>query len=714
VTRRGLAAAGLAAAALALAVPAGAAAASTSAPATEVGAKTVDITPPPAGAADPGAFAACKSALRGPRPFAFDEPYADVNGNGRRDDDEPSCDANLNGRYDRIYDSGAEIGSPRPARGVHDPLSATAVAIAERGRVAVIVSVTAQGLFNTYIDRMIARAKALDPAITDMVVSADHNESSPDTVGIYGGPAPEGSPAGLTSGIDDYYMSFLVERVAQAAAGAARSLQPGSLWARRFGLPQTLKVNLSDNWPTTDNSESRPAAIDPTVGVLQGRNTHGKPVFTVMSLAAHNQEIGHSGSPELSEDWPGYFVAALHARLGGTAMFLVADNGSEEDPQTQPPLSPKGADAGTFAQAKATGQAFASAVAKHAPEAQRLRAGPLRLAQRSLCVPIENNLFKAAAAIGLFGQRQTYVHTGATCTASGAAVPGGTGPTLTGVPDSLQTGVGLLDVGPDLQLILNPGEAFPALVLGSPWGLEDVPAGCRGRANPPVPSWLSHATFRLQVGLANDFIGYEIPPWAYIGSIGSFTVGDPACASGTVADPTSSTDSAGHHHKLETEGVGPTAAAAVANGLTDLQRADAPDRSAHVVRGRFVLANGSLSRSAIGAHGVALASGALLGDPETRAFGRRSVAAGALFMDYEGQPQRKPGITTRGMLVLDRRGCVTARYYLDVFPPAAAGKPLGARRLRSRRLPRLGCPASRSAGVAPIQRAAAAAAGLRR
>ncbi len=50
------------------------------------------------------------------------------------------------------------------------------------------------------------------------------------------------------------------------------------------------------------------------------------------------------------------------------------------------------------------------------------------------------------------------------------------------------TTVGLLDVGPDLQLLLNPGEAFPGLVLGSPWTLADVPQECNTRANPPVPT----------------------------------------------------------------------------------------------------------------------------------------------------------------------------------------------------------------------------------
>src|SRR5207249_11831073 len=47
--------------------------------------------------------------------------------------------------------------------------------------------------------------------------------------------------------------------------------------------------------------------------------------------------------------------------------------------------------------------------------------------------------------------------------------------------------VAVMDVGPDLQFIANPGEAFPALMLGGPWGIED--ASCPNRENPPVPTW---------------------------------------------------------------------------------------------------------------------------------------------------------------------------------------------------------------------------------
>jgi hypothetical protein len=695
------------------------------------GAARIDITPPPASANAPPGFGNCPPGLSGARRFSFEELYLDLNPNGQWDPGEPFCDANANGRYDEIFTSGASIGSPRIATSVHDPIDARALAISDGSHTAVIVSVVAQGLYNTYIDRMITAAKGLAP-IDFMIVSANHNESSPDTIGIYGGPSsPSLDPLPslpAQTGVNDYYMSFLVDQVAKVAADAARSLRPATLSAVQFPLPPPLGVRLSDNWPTTDNSIRNPTAIDNRVGVLQARDGSGRTIFSMMSLAAHNQEIGHTGSSQFSSDWPGYFHSALEARVGGLAMFLVGDNGSQEDPCTVPPLCDPNPTPG-YGKAQATGEGFAQTVASRVAQAQSLRTGGLRYVRKEFCVPLENNLFRAAAGAGLFGQRTTYVNAGGTCVPAGASGGGsvGVGPTVTGPPDSLFTTGSLLDVGPDLQLIANPGEAFPALMVGGPWRHADVPAECQGRANPAVPTWPGHGLFRFQVGLANDMIGYEIPAWAYIGSSGTFTTSepggpnDPACQSGTTSDPTSSTDSAGHHHKLETEGVGPTASNAVANQIAALVNADAPDPSARIRRGRYVLASGGYSNFPAGAVGVLLADqgasaldpagGTLIGAPATGGFGARAVDANGFFVDYNGQPQAQPDVATRGMVVFDPRGCVSARYYLDEFPDLGTSRALGARISEPAVQPGQAC-SSQAAGVPGVQVGAAQLAGL--
>src|SRR5919201_4800357 len=197
-----------------------------------IGAARADITPPAAGA-DPAQFATCPAAVDGgPRPFSFNEPYRDLNGDGRFDYPEPYCDANLNGRYDGIYSSG---GVDHLATGVHDPIDARAIALSHDGRTLVVVSVVAQGLFQNYTRRMRELAMADRPGITGMIVSANHNESSPDTIGIHGAPADPTGAFGLHSGIDDYYMHWLQRRLAGAAVEGYYAPQPPRFLGR--GVP---------------------------------------------------------------------------------------------------------------------------------------------------------------------------------------------------------------------------------------------------------------------------------------------------------------------------------------------------------------------------------------------------------------------------------------------------------------------------------------------
>jgi hypothetical protein len=622
---------------------AGARLAATGAPTLLVGAARVDVTPPPFDPeVDAAAFPLCPAAVfDGPRQFAFEEPYHDLSGAGHFEYPDPFCDANHNGRWDGIYISG---GVDHVAQKVHDPIDARAVAFSDGARTAVIVSVVAQGIHETYTHRVRDRLRVLRPGVTDVIVSANHNESSPDTVGIYGGPSVADTVGGR-SGIDDYYMSFLVDRVAHAAAAAYDTRRPALVSALQFPVPPSVHVRLSNNFPTTDD-RGRGVALDPKVGVLSARGLDGTPIVTLMSLAAHNQEIGHAGAlaGDISSDWPGYFHHDLEQQAGGMGMFLVGDNGSIEDPETVPLVSraqhPECAD-GCYAQAQATGQALADAVAGALPSAQPLRAGRVDIHRDELYVPLENNLFKGAAAAGLFGDRQTFL----------AGVPvGPLGP-------DVRTEVGVVDVGPDLQLLANPGEAFPALMVGSHWGVED--ASCPDRPNPPVPTWHAGATYRLQVGLADDMLGYLIPAWGFSTQPGVFPT--------TCFNDSNDKDQRGHQHKLETESVGPTGANLVAEHLAALLDRDGGPRP-DIRPGRFVAADGSLSRSPVGAVGLWLAghehggAGSLYALDGVSSFGSRVVDGTGRFTDYDAVAQASPDLLTHGMSIGPRQ------FFVDVYP----------------------------------------------
>jgi len=578
-----------------------------------VGAAVVDITPPAYVAADDARdFPSCPtSVFDGARVFDFEEPYVDQNGNGVYDFGEPYCDANANGRWDGIFISG---GVGEVATTVHDHLYARAFAVAHGSRSVVVASVTAQGLFKNYVDDMRAQALAQRPQISGIVVSANHNESSPDTVGIYGAPSLDGA-AGGRSGIDDYYMDFLDKQVAHAVVSAYDDLHAGSLNVGETVVPSALSIRLSNNFPTTDDS-GKGVATDPYVRVLQATDSRGV-VFTVMNLAAHNQEIGHGDNPgQLSEDWPGYFERRLDATVGGTSIFLVGDNGSIEDPAADHD--------GTYAEASSSGDGFASLVSSLTSSLTSLKPGDVSLRTAVFDVPLQNNLFVAAVGAGLFGKR--------TVDPTGAASTDG--------PIELQTETGVVDLGPSLQMLLYPGETFPALAVGSHWGIENAP--CADRANPPVPTWHAGATWRFEVGLADDMLGYLLPPWAFATT--------PGTTQSTCTTDQNDKDSLGHQHKLEDESVGWTAAGSVATQLAGLLDSDPLASSAGVVRaGRYLLSNGSLSTSPVGAVGVKLADG--------------TVLTKGTFVDFDGVPQPNgPNLQTAGF----RTGHTT--YYVDVYP----------------------------------------------
>lgn len=706
------------------------------------GAGSADITPPPSGSA---AAAAANSAF-GPANcpaalfpalgrFALQEPFQDLNGdnqwdagtdlssgpNGQKPD--PYCDANANGRWDGIYSDNGN----GPARGVNDPIGVRAFAISDgHDKPVVYASVTVIGLFDYYTE--LARADLARLGVdADLVVSANHNESSPDTIGLYGALQTPLS-VGVRSGIDEYYMGFLADRVAHAAAAAVRDLQPANLYANQiegsipdgtrgssYPLLTGMSQRISDQFPTTVAlpADDRVAAVDPKVGLLQARRPDGTPIFTVVSQGAHNQEMGNAVAgigPQLSGDWPGAFQRSFDSSHAGTAIYLVGENGSIEDPQTDPAVVPNGSENHTtpatqYLQAQATGARLAAIADAAARDATELDRGTVRLVRRQFCIPLENNGFIALAAAGEFGLRQGYV-----CDQSGnpvAPVPNGAiAPTASA---DFRTFVAYADIGPDLQLLDNPGEAFPALMLGSPFGADE--ASCP-RPNPAVPTWHARAPYRFQVGLADDMIGYLIPPWGFASD-----------QAGLFNNDTCSSDQNGHRHKLESESTGPTAAGDVAENLAALLDAER-DPSAHVATGRYLRADGSYSRWPTGAAGLLLApagqsaldpnAGLLLAAPATAGFGGRAADANAFFMDYDGQPQAAPDVTTRGMMVLDSGGCVAARYYLDVFPVLDSSRgSLGAARAQPAVLPDSGCSQLSAANGTPeLQPGAALRAGL--
>src|SRR3954453_11288334 len=247
---------------------AAASAPSASEAAFQAGAGRQVITPPswPSAAATAAnakfapAFATACAAFPDHGRFALQEPFADGDGNGQWDPGELFCDANGNGRWDGIYADN----NKGPATGVHDDIDARAVALSDgTHRPVVYASVDQIGLFDFYTEEVRRRLKQTYGVDADLVVSANHNESSPDSIGLFGA-ATTPLGVGLPSGIDEYYMDYLADATAHAAADAVHALRPARLYANqvqgavpdgasgnRHPILSGLSQRLSDQFPTT-------------------------------------------------------------------------------------------------------------------------------------------------------------------------------------------------------------------------------------------------------------------------------------------------------------------------------------------------------------------------------------------------------------------------------------------------------------------------------
>jgi hypothetical protein len=707
------------------------------APAWSAGAAAEKITPLPYNAADDAVnFPICNTTTvyTGQRLFDFEEPYIDQAGTGLFQYPDPYCDANTNNRWDGLYTSG---GVARLTTWVHDDIWVRALAMSDGAHTVVVESVTSQGLMIEDIQRIrsglsgYTGVTGTEPPVGQTFVSSNHNESSPDPIGIYGAPADPTGTVGVHSGIDDYYITFLVQQAVKAGKEAVDALAPAVVRVGDFSPPD-VRARLSTSFLTTDSNptvttgptaDGTAEATDTKAVVLQLRNAQtGANIETLLNWAAHNQQTGHapgdSMAPDpndanrlkpinesVSDDWPGVFASTVEAQLGGHAMFLVGDNGSIEDPHVYPlpnpdtecpptdfnPVRSQGTAEGCVTLPHLTGTRLANDVLNIvglAPTLANLEdVAPTGIswATSQFDVPLQNQLFIAAFGAGIFAHRTA-------STVSPCIDAENTARTC------FLTEVGLLDLGPQLEMLAAPGEAYPALIEGHPFGMEQI--SCPERAEPPVADWHATAAHKLQMGLGDDMLGYMIPAPGWFADSAVFA--DPGCPPGAQAqsNPSADYDQYNNYHKLESESVGPDTGNDVATQLAKLADCAAAgtlqtcaatpslcqNGSRTIESGRFLLADGTFTRKGKdGPVGMWLlpcgittftpGTGTLIALPGISGFGSTPVNATGTFVDFDGRTQTVPDINTRGMLVSGGGGSGTTYYFMDPYTPLAGTSP---------------------------------------
>ncbi|HEV7584230.1 MAG TPA: hypothetical protein VGO14_00465 [Solirubrobacteraceae bacterium] len=612
----------------------------------QAGAASVDITPPPFTEASDGAFVpACGTSASqvaqlwpGPRSFAFEKPYVDLYGSGRYAPGDPYCDADHTGRYEAPYIAGGSGQNhwPTTVEPGNGPAARVVVLAAGARRVAV-VAVDSIGLFNVTIERIRARVAQLDPTLASVFVSSTHDESAPDPIGLWG---PDGgdlpnhppTPTATSSGVDEYYMDFLVERVAHAVVDADGARRPASLMAAAGSMPSNTQSCWS-SYPYID-SQSMP--------VMQARDLSGHVIFTLADVSTHAETLAFSGVPSyistLSADWPGAMRSALEARWpGSVGVELAGMVGSVETPTVYEPQStqvvrvpgalhgvagnpdgcssvyPEPSSGTPVADAKAFipayGQSVADAAAAAIEGGRTVTPTSLQGQQESLCVPLENNLFVAAYAAGLFPDRPRYSDPGCTVqTSTPAAAPApqpAAGASAEAQASWLKTSVGVLTLG-GVQLAYSPGEVFPFTEVRGPISEAQMPfpTDCYEPASEnyycgsplAMTPWVSAEMtrpYRFLVGLGEDMAGYLFPPGNFVGVEGQ--VNSQPWLAYESTNKNGGHDRFGHGHADDAESVGPYAGLAVTSALQRLLASDG--HGSRTLPGLYLDGAGHLSNS---------------------------------------------------------------------------------------------------------------------
>ena len=370
-------------------------------------------------------------------------------------------------KHGPVYMAG--FGHNRRATGVHDDLYARCIAFSTGRRPLVICGVDVIGIFWDDVRRIRSKVDA------DVVIAALHDHEAPDTMGLWG-------PSAAQSGINETYVSFLVDRTAEAARDAIQSLSPAHIRLAKIRTPE-LDTFIDDTRP--------PVVHDPEIIVLRADTVGGQPIATLINWANHPETLG-SENTRLTADYSGYLYREAERLLGGTAVFVNGAIGGMQSPlgSTVKDSTGKVLPEKTFDKAEFIGVRVANLAAEALGNAGPLAIDSIRFTERLINIPMTNPGFQMAAKAGIFGARKQPNADGTTTTPVGYISFGHSGRAV-------------------LEIALVPGELYPELSVGGVVKYEgaDLPDA---PVEPAVKQQMT-APFRMLFGLADDEIGYIIP-----------------------------------------------------------------------------------------------------------------------------------------------------------------------------------------------------------
>jgi hypothetical protein len=301
------------------------------------------------------------------------------------------------------------VGPSHPASQRQGDLTVRALVLEEAGTKVAIVSADFLGFPAALGNRVRAAVKEI-PA-QNILIGATHTHSAPDCYGF-----PDG--AGGTAR-DDKYVAMVCARMAEALHEAATNLQP-----------VRLKIATGEAKGKIAYNYYAEQLYDPRCHVIQGLDSSGKPLITLVNYAIHPEVLG-SDAGICSPDLVGPLYERLAEKGGGTGIFM---NSAQGGMVTADNRMPDRKEAGSWAECQRIGRLLADEALRIVSDAPEQESPKLFCATRTLTLPVDAPLMRALLK----------------------TLPGSPG----GEAASITTQLNLINLG-NAQILTIPGEALP-------------------------------------------------------------------------------------------------------------------------------------------------------------------------------------------------------------------------------------------------------------
>lgn len=359
----------------------------------------------------------------------------------------------------------AGYGENNPATGVLDPPYASVVYLDDNSGLGgvLLISLDAVGLLNSDVERVRARLKPFCESVgcRSVNVMCTHNHAGIDTMGIWGR-LP-------FTGRNPKYMEFLFDCVVEAAKQAYAQRRDGDLYSGSIEVPDMQEdVRL----PKVYSKLLTRFRFVPRDG---GRELY------IVNFASHSESLQGSNTL-VSADFPAYFRQEIAEKTGADTIYFVGAVGGMITMQ----LMGKNYVRST----KAIGKRLAGYALSIENETKL--EPKILIARQEFFVAGENTVLLMAQKLRILSAKAY----GAEWSPSGWA---------------LKTEMSYIKIGSKAMLLL-PCELFPELAYGGYLSAEESANGTGGEVNPKPLCEIAGDEDLLIFGLANDELGYVLPP----------------------------------------------------------------------------------------------------------------------------------------------------------------------------------------------------------